>query len=177
MHINKGSKSKKIVLALVLLLLVAGAVFAYMQLSTKNDSDTVDTINTEKPTNEQIKAGNDTKTDTIESDNSKNPETPTTPTSKMPTLTITAANQNGATVQIRTLIDSVISSGTCTLVMTQGESSITRTVNVQALSSSSTCMGFDIPTSDLAQNGEWTIAITLQTTAGSTQATKNITIN
>lgn len=176
MHINKGSKNKKIVLTFVLLLLVAGAVFAYTQLSAKNNSDTVDTINTEKPTDEQIKAGNDTKTDTIENNSSKNPETPTSP-EKMPALTITAANQNGATVQVRTLIDSVINSGTCTLVMTQGQSSITRTANVQALSSSSTCMGFDVQTSDLPQSGEWAIVITLQTAAGSTQATKNITIN
>lgn len=66
-------------------------------------------IDTSPATDEQIKAGQDTKQKTIEED--VNPKTPSSSDSRKQRLSvsITAANQNCATVSIRSLISSAVS--------------------------------------------------------------------
>lgn len=89
--------------------------------------------------------------------------------------TITAANQNVDTLQIRTLIESFTDSGTCKLTLSNGTQTIVRTVSVQATVNASTCRGFDIPLSELSA-GEWTITIAISLSTQNTTLTKTITI-
>jgi len=71
---------------------------------------------------------------------------------------ITAASQNDSVLQIRTLIQKVTSKGSCTLTLTSGDQTVTRKAGIQALANSSTCEGFNVPTTDLSQ-GKWNITI------------------
>lgn len=89
---------------------------------------------------------------------------------------ITAASQNGSTLQIRTLIEEVVSGGNCTLTLTQDTKKVTKNASTQALSSSSTCQGFDVATSELAP-GSWTITIDITTSGKTAHLNKVITIN
>lgn len=157
------NNTKVIIIAAVLLAIAAGGVtaYAYMQSvnntddsSTKKEEDErrVNDIDYNPPTSEQIEAGNDKKTETIE-----NETTSPQPVSTL-TVSLTASQQNGSVVQIRTLLDSVVSGGTCQLELTKGSTTIKRTASIQALSSSSTCQGFDIPTSELSA-GTWNITV------------------
>lgn len=91
------------------------------------------------------------------------------------TVTITALSQNGDLVQVRGLINKVSTSGTCKLSLTKGGEVVIRESEMQALPKESTCMGFDIPVSDLSP-GVWTAKLNAQigTAVGST--TKTITV-
>jgi cytoskeletal protein RodZ len=100
-------------------------------------------------------------------------ESPTAPASLA--ASITAANQNGSTLQIRTLIETVSSDGTCKLMLTKGSGTHTYTTGIQAQSSTSTCKGFDIPTSDLSA-GVWQATIDITIQGKKAHLTKNITV-
>lgn len=122
-------------------------------------------------------------TDTPPTDTSTSP-TPKTPVSNQPVdngdtntlkASITAANQNDNTLQIRTLIENVSSNGTCALKLTKGSSVVSRSAGIQALSSSSTCKGFDIPVSDLS-TGQWLVTLTITIGAEKATLTKTISI-
>lgn len=97
------------------------------------------------------------------------------PTPTQLNATITAANQNVDTLQIRTLIESFTDSGTCKLTLSNGTQTIVRTVSVQATVNASTCKGFDIPLGELSA-GEWTITIAISLSTQNTTLTKTITI-
>lgn len=135
---------------------------------------TTNQINYEPATPEQQQAGVDAKTGT-----SDTPAAPaTTPGSSLKSVevTITAANQNGSTLQIRTLIGVVENTGTCTLVLSRsGQTSVTKTAGIQALSSSSTCQGFDVPVSELSA-GTWQALITFESSTLTGTATKSIMV-
>lgn len=101
-------------------------------------------------------------------------ESPTTPATLA--ASITAANQNGTTLQIRTLVEMVSSDGTCKLTLTKGSDVRTYTAGIQAQSSTSTCKGFDIPTSDLSA-GAWQVAIDITIQGKKAHLTKTVTIS
>ncbi|MBH2007641.1 hypothetical protein I8H83_03495 [Candidatus Saccharibacteria bacterium] len=64
----------------------------------------------------------------------------------------------GTTLIIRTTINQTLSSGACQLTLTNGSKTITRSSQIAQNPSSSTCEGFDIPTSELS-GGTWSITI------------------
>jgi len=131
-------------------------------------------INHSPATSEQQKAGNDTKANSVGAPPASTPIP--SGTKKNIQVTITAAEQNGSTLQIRVLIGAVESKGTCTLALTRaGETSVTKTAGTQALSSTSTCQGFDIPTSELSA-GTWNALITYDSSTLAGSATKSIII-
>ena len=72
-------------------------------------------------------------------------------TSASITGALTAARVSGDQLLIRVNIDQYLSSGTCTLTLSDGAAhSLTRTANLVPVVSTSTCEGFDISASDLA---------------------------
>lgn len=108
------------------------------------------------------------------SDNSQKTTTPSsndsskTPVSNQPVddntsdntllASITNIEQTDSSLKIGTLIEGVVSSGSCVLTLTKDGKNVTDTVGVQALASSSTCEGFDIPIVELSP-GSWKISI------------------
>lgn len=181
--VKKTFPKKIIVTSGVIVILIAGALTYVYALhgnlfgwqSTKTMPTTVDSqINYGPATPEQQQAGTAAKTGSG--------DTPATPTStpgsmlKDVQVTITAANQNSSVLQIRVLIGAVENTGTCTLVLSHsGQSSVTKTAGTQALSSSSTCQGFDVPTSEISA-GTWQALITYSSSTLTGSASKSITV-
>ena len=90
-------------------------------------------------------------------------------------IQFTYLGQSNTTYTIRTLINRVFASGTCTLTLTQGTRQVTRSVDIQAQSSSSTCKGFDIPLSDLG-TGTWRLDLNLSGDGVTSTATQSIEV-
>ena len=173
---SKTNKKNRYVIAIVLTTLVVlfGAYSAVAHLSglwpfTRDSQvNDVNTIDFKPPTAEQIETGNDIKDAAIEA------ESAIPPTGEV-TLTITAANQNENVLQIRTLIQATTNSGVCTLTLTMQGKVVTKTAPVQAMSSASTCAGFDIPVSELGK-GLWSIDVAFENTTINGSASTTVEI-
>ena len=114
-------------------------------------------IDNNQATEEQIKNGNGTKTGS----NSDSPSEPTIiegSDKKNVQLTISAVNQINQLLQIRIIVGAIESGGQCSLILTNGDNTIKKTVGVQSQATTSTCMGFDIPLSELS-SGTWSITV------------------
>ncbi len=170
MKITQKKSKQTLVIALSAVLLLAVASFVYIvpmdgsffgwQLSPSNtEKRKVNDVNLDKPTKDELKTGNDTKEETVKSDqenkklNEENPNHTTT-------VTISAANVYENTVQIRALISGITSNASCTLKLSQGASTKTYSADIQNLANSSTCQGFNIPTAELTP-GKWAFSITV----------------
>lgn len=188
MKIHARNQNKKYIIIAIVILLIGiasiatyifafkGALFGWSPLAQEKSG-----INYDKPTEEQKKAGEDIKSESV------NQEKPSESTDQTPApipqpngkskvdLTITAANQNGSLLQIRTLIAYVSSSGTCTLTLTKGTQTITKTTAIQALASTSTCQGFDIAVSELSP-GTWNASVNFENTDVTASATKGVSV-
>lgn len=183
---GKTRKKKIIIIAIAIILLGSGSVGAYMALHNSSDSDSSKKkdessgtkTDSNPPSQEQIDAGNQQKQQTA-GDASKPSSTPSDAPATNPTgqlgVTITAANQNGSVINIRTLINEIVSSGTCTLTLQKGSQIVRKIASVQALANSSTCQGFDIPTSELS-GGAWQLTVAVSAGGKSGSATQTITI-
>ena len=62
---------------------------------------------------------------------------------------------------LRVNINQYLSTGICNLTLTSGSNTITKTANIVAVASTSTCEGFDVPVSELS-SGAWQISINIQ---------------
>lgn len=178
-------KSKKIKISIivglfVVLLAIGGyAAFAFWQdwwPFLKNTSH----VDYNTPTEEQREAGERASADVKQSSEPEDPSKPDTggpnpsPDGQV-SVSITAANVNSGKLQVRTLIQS-LDPGTCTLTLSrEGHSSITHTASTQALASTSTCQGFDVPVNNLPA-GEWKVTVDFKNDNQKGQATQNVTI-
>lgn len=190
MQITPRYQRNKIIIfgaLLVLALLVAYACVAYYKglppFSDRNNIYTESSrrendINREPATDDQKRAGEKQKESTAppdvdieENDTEGNEQAPGSDFA----VTLTALNQTGDNVQIRTLINKVSTSGTCTLTLTKGNSVIERQSQVAALPSSSTCKGFDIPLEELSE-GDWQVAVTVNISGNISSASKTLTV-
>ena len=180
--------SKKILLVSVIFLLVVMAVLAYVYALNGNlfgwkiAQNTPTTINYGPPTPNQLQNGTTIKSNNASPNSTSGSDQPSAPTpisessQKSVSVSITAANQNGPTLQIRVLIGVVENKGACTLTLEQtGQKTVTKTAGTQALASSSTCQGFDIPITELS-TGVWHIAVTYNSPLLTGATTKDITI-
>ncbi len=154
----------KIIIASVIAIVLVASSFVYVYALRGNLfgwQAPQSIVNTDKKsidygpaTPDQKSAGSQTKTNST----SDTPPTPTTipdSTKKSVEVSITSHSQNGSTYQIRTLISALDGTGVCTLTLTSpSQTTVTKTANTQSLASTSTCQGFDVPTSELSA-GTW----------------------
>lgn len=185
------AKKKKIIIGVVIAALAAitwyvvpnnGSVLGWHLRTVK--TDTASSINYQAPTSDQIKNGDDIKKQSLDNQNkpgasgSDQPSNPTPNDNGKSTVEvdITAANQNGSTFQIRSLISALDNGGTCTLSLTRsGYSTVTKTASVQNLSNSSTCAGFDIPVSELT-SGDWNAILSYSSSTLQGSSSQTITV-
>ncbi len=121
------------------------------------------------PTPEQTSTGDAAKQQTTNGATGSDPSpapTPSTTGSSKPQvgMDITAANidSTAGVLRVRTLIQTVTSSGTCTLTASgPNGKTYTASAGVQAGPSTSTCKGFDIPISSLS-SGNWSIQVSFE---------------
>jgi len=174
MKINnvKNNKIKWITTSIVVavLLLCAAAYYVYgmggnilgwrssEDTSSREETETTNVINEEPATDEEKTTGDNIKSDSIKE--SEEDDTNSNDPGEKVSVLITVANQAGpdSPLQVRAQIGAVTNSGVCTLTLENGDRSITKTADVQALASFSTCKGFDIPSSELVP-GQWSVAI------------------
>lgn len=168
MKINKSkSKSplKVIIVLAVILAAVAGAalVYAYTQHKSENIPGSAQSgVDYNPPSDEQKAAGDQQKEETINQTDNGNQGS--SGTGQDIGVSFTALNQSGDQLQIRTLIDTVSSTGVCTLTLVKDGVTVTKQSDIQAGPTSSTCKGFNVPLSELSP-GSW--QVTVQATIGS----------
>ena len=176
---SRGLSKKMIVLLVVAFLVVAGAA-GYFIFKDKLFPTTKDSVDYSAPT-EQEKQGEDTTEQTFPSDETgtNEPTTPPNPDASTPSsvgVEITAANQNGSTLMVRTLIQAVESGGTCTLKLERsGQKTTTMTAPAQPSSSSTTCQGFNVDVAPLA-TGEWNLTVEYSSKTKKGSATQKVTL-
>lgn len=172
---NRKSKLPIVAVLLVIVLVTGVAGFAYFSsLNKENDTPPNKGVNYEDPSSEQVKAGNDAKESTVKnnasSNSAKSPtgnSTPSLSETGLKTQITTATTQNG-TVYIRNNINGIYQEGSCTLALSKDGKVVQKTAGIQPLPQSSTCKGFNIPTSELT-SGKW--KINLEVIIGDQKAT------
>lgn len=150
---SKKSKAPYVITTLfTVIAIVVGIIVFTISSHNYTGVTTSSPTNLKKPTNEQIDDGKIQKDQTINSDAENQ--------NKVPQVDITISTiKNGDTYRILTAINTITSEGTCKLKLQKlGETTIEKTVDVQAQPSNSVCKGFDIPLSDLG-SGMWTITV------------------
>lgn len=192
--IRRSSRAKKLLLVALAVIIVAALLFVYLYVikgtlfgwsPVASHTAASSSQGNNPPTEDQIKSGATIKQQSLDqATNPKGSSGSDTPPSPVPGnngksvvgVTITAANQNNGTVQIRALIAAVDTGGTCTLTLSQaGHQTVTKTAGTQNLSSTSTCQGFDIPVSELS-TGTWSIAIAYSSSTLTGNASGSITV-
>ena len=178
MKINKRPTStrKKMIIAtaiVILLAIVAASIYFFVFQKAGQNISNDSAISYDKPTNEQIEAGKNTKENSINPSDSSKPNSSGSDQATSPVpqdsgkskvdATLISANQNGSVLQLRFDIGTVTNSGTCTLTLKKGSSIVTKTASVQALAGSTTCKGFDIMTSELSA-GTWDVLLHFENT-------------
>ncbi len=197
MNIKKQNHvSKKFVAVSIILLAIvlAGGAYGYVYALGGDLFGWTKTVapapskspNLQPATKEQIQSGEAAKQKTINSssnsvkgtvDTSTPSPSPTNGSNPSVNVTITAANedQTSKILQVRAIIGVLTNDGTCTLTLTKGTQTVTKTANVQAQASESTCQGFDVPTSELS-TGTWNIALHFENGQYQGDAQKSISI-
>ena len=179
MKINTSPKRKILIISLCALVVIAAAVIGGLYLKNQNDKAHEKTSTTEQ----QKAAGEQTKSNAIDASNGKAEanDTPPAPepikgtTKSNVGVTMTASTQNGSTYQMRFQIDTPTADGTCTLTLTKGSSTVTKTAGVQALAKISTCQGFDVPVSELS-SGQWNVNMSYESSTLTGSTTSTITV-
>jgi len=173
---NQRKLSKKLIITSIVLgaailvtigyLLVSAGTFTGKSENQTSAPSPINTVDYEEPTDSQKEAGDTTKTETI------NETTPTTP-SAANKVTITALQQTEDSLQIRSYVDTLSSTGNCKLTLSNASKTIEKNTPIQASADVSTCQGFDIPLAELS-TGNWSVQI--QYIIGNSTSTATSTI-
>lgn len=168
MKIQKSKKRysisiKKILLVILLILLsfllILIVVYPYIKPSLDKQADISNNqTNTQTPNSQQ----NNTLQETAQNrESEKKPlQTVENPPSQSNNVSgvISYKNVNDGQLILRTTINQALSSGSCTLTMKNRDKTLTKSADIVQNPSSSSCMGFNIPISELT-SGSWTINI------------------
>lgn len=193
MRINKNKSSKKLILTLIILtLIIVGSVGTYVYYLKNHTSNNVaSSTQTElspddpnyfaKPDKTPVpdianSSGDPTNKIPSQSTPSGNDQETTTPPGVI-TGSITSKNKTSNTLQVRVLIDQILSTGTCKLTLTNKSmgATVVKSADILASPSSSTCKGFDIPLSEL-RSGTYDIIITITSESQTGTITGSISI-
>jgi hypothetical protein len=187
MKINKTNSSKNtskltllIIVGILLLALTAGSVYVFamggsiLGWPARNQEQKSTNIDYNPPTQEQKDAGTNIKQESIDNANKEVQKDETG--KKVLDMSVNAV-KNGSDLRIQTVISGSEASGTCTLTMSNqaNSSPITKTADVQAQASITTCKGFTIPLSDIS-TGTWTITVKYSSESSTASAEQKVEI-
>lgn len=183
-HKKRNLINGNLAIALSVLLVASTCLVVYTYLTkrgpfSQKQAGQASHYNYSPPTPEEKSNGDAIKEQSAAaSDPTPDPIKPTdsTETHHAVVMDITALEQSSGTLYVRTLIQVITSSGTCSLSM-KGPSSKTYAAisSVQAGPSSSVCQGFNIPVSSLS-HGSWTVFVSFQNDTLRGSASKEISI-
>jgi len=169
----KTRKSKKFILiatSVAVLLLASASASAYFLTTTKDEQVTAPMTVEDRPVG-------DINYDTPTPDE-ENPtiDPPGNTTGQDSLIGVSISYAGGSPLQVRVLIDEVLSTGTCMLSITSGSKEIvSQTAEVFPSSSSTTCKGFTVDNAALTKGTTYTIKVTVESTDKKGTATKEIT--
>lgn len=183
LHAIRKPVYKKLIIAAVIIVIATLGWLYYSHhfqkwpfLPTAAATSPANTVNYNKPTDSQTSAGTAIKQQVADQAKDSGASSLNSSTSPTVVIDITSANKTASTLAIRTLVQKVTSTGTCSLVMNgPNGATYSATVGVQALASSSTCRGFDVPLSGLS-SGAWSITINFKDDTDTATTTKEMTI-
>lgn len=170
--------SPKIIVITLAALLVLGGSSYYAYTSHENSQKTsqkssataedrpVGDTNYDKPTDAQQNPATD-----------QTPTQPQTPQQAQGApIPVVISYAGGSPLQVRVVMSEILSSGTCTLSLQKGGTTVTtQTADVFPTASSTTCKGFTVDTSSLAK-GNYTVTITVESGNRTGSASSNIAI-
>lgn len=163
MKINKQKKKNFTIIAIAIatLLLVGGGVAAYMVMNNQNkaDSQEINDVNYDPPTDREVEEGQDAKKDAYE--NTKNPSSDdktTTETKKSVNVGVSFADMYDGKLEIRAFTSGVVEAGTCTATVKRGGEEVTKTSGAFIDASSTQCEPMYIPKSELS-SGKWSVTV------------------
>lgn len=186
---KKHSKKKTIIFSAIVILLImgiGGTLYLLTQNTSTSHHDTTTSSNTDKKTKASANTQTDTKeaehnatqkkeyvTEQLEKEKSEPADSSTTASPSQPTSdTISlSAERAGDSVTVYTRL-APISSGTCTLTVTNNGKTTSQTAEIIYQSQHSLCAGFSVPVGPLG-TGIWNIQLSVQ--ADSDPAQKSIT--
>lgn len=193
MNIQQSTKNKKSFLIAGIIIIVTVLALGYYIFAIHGSFLTwtpylkKDSSGTNPATPEQINNGgkikekaldnSQTKTNSSGSDSPPAPITQPDGKSKVE-VTITALNQTNSTLQVRSIIAVLDTTGICTITLLKqgnGSSPVVDTVGVQALANTVTCKGFDVPLYKLS-SGTWQITLNFDSAKFTGNTSQNITI-
>lgn len=171
-------KNKKILIISIVAVILLGGAVAYSMLGSENtqeppasnqadtsqqdastDTEEEPEIDYSEPDDQEKATGSDIKRETIENSDDVSPEDGNGDAKRTVGIEVTSVSQEGKTVRVRTLIQTVEQNAKCTATLSKsGQESIRLSADTQALSSSSTCKGFDFDMNGKA-SGEWQLRI------------------
>lgn len=154
---TKRKAPKVIIAAIITLLLLGTAVFAYFYFITPQTDNTrqirpTGEVDYNPATEEQIKAGADQK-------GRNQTDSPSPDKEGDISITITSINATSSSLQLRTELLLISNTGTCTLTLKKGNTTITKEVGIQAGPTTSTCKGFDM--NEALSSGVWTATVSV----------------
>lgn len=172
------SRIKKIVFTALLFLFLAGIALIISELTHRTNivhlpgrqTKPVLSGPSQKEKTAQAKVDAESKKQYLDKTKSQSQTQPTPPAATSTSLNLTPS-QTGATVTILTKIQGV-SSGSCTLTITNGSKSTEQTAQIIYQPEFSSCAGFSVPVSSLGA-GTWNIAV--KVTSGTGEAVEQST--
>lgn len=173
-----------IIAALILLVLAGGIAFAYYrQHQTQPPARRpVNSTSYAKPNPQDSNASNSNKTGsnstTLNNTSSAAQKGSTAPTASQTntiSVKIVSLINNGSIVHVGTIIDGT-TSGTCTLVATQGTQTVDLGTTPVESSNSTSCGAFNVPLSSFPAKGNWTMTVTVTSGNSSTSNSGTVTI-
>lgn len=173
---HTGSKKRLIITAGIVVVLGAGGFGTYKLVHHNSPAKAqsalipgtkpIDTINYDPSTpsdnasNNARKSNPDSAAQTLDNGSSSTTQSSTA------SVTITRASVISGNLEVGTIVSGA-TSGTCTLSVSQsGQQTVTQTQQISQQDNAYACAVFNVPTTSFANNGPWTVAVSISTTSG-----------
>ena len=151
---NKHAIRELIIFFAILLIVAITIIFSLNYKAIFNNSvqkNEDSTYDLSPPTEEQKQAGEDIKKQSLEN----------TPTNNELGLSFSSTSQSGSQLKIKVAINGAITNeGTCDLKLEKDGQKVEQSKPTFALTSYSTCQGFDIETNELTK-GDWNVTLSV----------------
>lgn len=158
---KQNKKAFTITLITVLaLVLIGGGVAAYVvsQNQDKADSQETNSVNYDPPTDQEIEEGQDAKKDAYENSKNEADDDKSTTNKRSVSVGVSFADIYNSNLEVRAFTNGIVEAGTCTITVTKGSETITKTSGAFIDASSTQCEPVFIPKSEL-ETGAWSVTV------------------
>lgn len=170
--------NKKIIIPIAVVLVAVSVGLAYALFNTNNESNlpvSTDSPRTAKinfdPPTEPEKAAGDQQKEVLVKDSEASATAAT-----VANVVIVDSAQYDDTIEIRAFISNVFKDGTCTAVLTNGQSKVTKTVTALKDATTTRCSAINIPRSEFALAGNWDMKLIYEAEGVSGQAAGKVEV-